>query len=209
MDAQPRVVQRVLSPARAATRDKLIAAAVELATQGGYDAVTVRAVAAAAGTSVPTAYQHVSSKDQLLVEALVTLGDQSARQLRQRPPKGRTAADRISAVFARIMRAAHEKPLLYQALYRAWVASAPAVASLDGAPGFGPERATWIGETLGPDGVDGHSREDLDAAARILSCLFLGALIGVASGRDLDEVVTLLDDAAHRLLPDRSAPTGD
>lgn len=209
MDRQARVVQRVLSPARAATRDKLIAAAIELATEGGYEAVTVRAVAAAAGTSVPTAYQHVSSKDELLVEALMTLGDKSSRQLQQRPPSGRTAADRISSAFAQIMRAAHEKPLLYQALYRAWVASAPSVAGLDGTPGFGPGRATWIGRTLEGDGTEGHTREDLDAAWRILSCLFLGALIEVASGRDLDDIVQLLSDAAHRLLPEPATTTHD
>lgn len=202
MNSHPRLVQRVLSPARAATRDRLIAAAMELATEGGYNAVTIRAVAAAAGTSVPTVYQHVSSKDQLLVDALLTLGEESNRQLRQRPARGKTPAARITAVFSRIMQAAHEKPLLYQALSRAWVASAPAVTGIDGGPAFGPGSAAWIGETLRADGAHGHSEDDLEAATQILSCLFLGALIEVASGRDLDEVIQLLREASHRLLPE-------
>lgn len=197
-----RVVTRVLSPARAAMRDRLIEAAIELATDGGYDAVTIRTVAARAGVSVPTAYQHVSSKDELLVETLMALGERSGAQLRERPPAGEGPADRISAVFEQIMRAAHERPLLYQALYRAWVAQAPTMALADGSPGFGPERATWIGEAIRAGAADGHTETDLESATRILSCLFLGALIEVASGRDLDDVVSLLRDAAHRLLPE-------
>ncbi|GAB2868536.1 TetR/AcrR family transcriptional regulator [Nocardioides pacificus] len=196
-----RVVQHVLSPARAATRDKLIAAAIELASEGGYDAVAIRPVAARAGVSVPTAYQHVSSKDQILTEALMSLGQRSSEGVRQRRPRGDSPADRLSAVFARIMREAADKPLLYQALYRAYVASAPALLESDTQVGFGPERATWIGDTLRAGDTAGHTDEDLEAAARILSTLFLGAMIGVAAGRPVDEVTALLDDAVHRLLP--------
>ncbi len=202
MSTSPRVVQRVLSPARAATRDRLIASAIELADEGGYEAVTIRAVATRAGTSVPTVYQHVSSKDDLLVEALMRLGQESTQHLTASPIAGSTPAERISAMFAKVMKAAHDSPLLYQSLYRAWVVSAPAIVGLEENLGFGPERAPWIGMALREGGVGSHSPKDLDAAEQILSCLFLGALIGVASGRDLDEVVQLLTDASHRLLPD-------
>lgn len=194
---QGRVVQRVLSPARAATRDRLIEAAIALATEGGYDAVGIRQVAAAAGVSVPTAYQHVSSKDQLLVEALMALGERSTEGVRQRKPSGATPAERIGRVFRRIMREAARKPLLYQALYRGYVGSAPAV---EGLAGFGPERAAWIGDTLRAGDTGGASEEQLETASRVLSTLFLGAMVGVAAGRDVDEVVAVLDDATHALL---------
>jgi AcrR family transcriptional regulator len=200
---QGRVVQRVLSPARAATRDRLIDAALALATEGGYDAVGIRQVAARAGVSAPTAYQHVSSKDQLLVEALMALGERSTEGVRHRRPPGKTPADRLSRVFARIMREAADKPLLYQALYRGYVASAPALAGVEGQVGFGPERAAWIGDALRAGDHGGFDDAELDNAARILSCLFLGAMVGVAAGRDVDEVVQILDAATHRLLPDR------
>lgn len=201
MNAHGKVVTRVLSPARAATRERLIEAAISLATASGYDAVTVRTVAAEAGVSVPTVYQHVSSKDQLLAEALLALGQQSTVELRDRPPKGRTPAERISSVFRRIMQAAHHRPLLYQALYRGWVISAPEIANIDGAPGFGPERATWIGEALRAGDTGGLDEVDLQAATRVLSCLFLGALIEVASGRSPEEVGDIVEDASRRLLP--------
>ncbi len=198
---QGRVVQRVLSPARAATRDRLIDAAIALATEGGYDAVGIRPVAARAGVSVPTAYQHVSSKDQLLVEALMALGARSTEGVRSRRPAGNTPADRLSRVFARIMREAADKPLLYQSLYRAYVASAPALTGVEGSVGFGPERAAWIGDALRAGDHPGFDDAALDSAARILSTLFLGAMVGVAAGRDVDEVVRILDEATHRLLP--------
>ncbi|MFS3126954.1 TetR/AcrR family transcriptional regulator [Nocardioides sp. Bht2] len=198
MTSRHRVVQRVLSPARAATREKLIATVIDLATEGGYDAVGIRQVAAAAGVSVPTAYQHASSKDQLLMEALMSLGERSTEAFRARPPQGATPADRLGVVFARILREAGEKPLLYQALYRGYVASAPDWADEDGVVGFGPEQAAWIGETLA--GSE-HSPEQIASATRMLSMMFLGAMIGVASGRNPEEVSQILAEATARLLP--------
>lgn len=198
-----RVVQRVLSPARAATRERLLATAIELATEGGYDAVTLRRVAAAAGVSVPTVYQHAGSKDQLLVEALMSLGERSTARVRQRAPRGDGPAERLSDVFSLILREAARKPLLYQALYRAYAGSAPAAAESDGLVGFGPERAAWIGHTLRAGNHTGHDDAGLDSAARILSCLFLGAMVGVAAGRDVAEVGAILDEATRRLLPAR------
>ncbi|WP_110206812.1 TetR/AcrR family transcriptional regulator [Nocardioides daejeonensis] len=197
----PRVVQTVLSPARAATRAKLLTAVIELATEGGYDAVGIRPVAAAAGVSVPTAYQHASSKDQLLLEALMSLGERSSESVKQRTPRGRTPAARLAEVFRRILREAGEKPLLYQALYRGYVASAPALATEQGVIGFGPEQAAWIGQTLRAGDTSGHTEEEIEAAARMLSMMFLGAMIGVASGRDPDEVSDILTEATQRLLP--------
>lgn len=199
--ARGRVVQRVLSPARAATRDRLIDAAIELATEGGYDAVGIRQVAAHAGVSVPTAYQHVSSKDQLLVEALMTLGARSTEGVRRRQPTGATPAERLGQVFRRIMREAARKPLLYQALYRAYVGSAPALTEVDGLVGFGPERAAWIGHTLRAGDTGGYPEEQLESASRVLSTLFLGAMVSVAAGRDVDEVLGILDEATRALLP--------
>lgn len=194
-------MQRVLSPARAATRDRLIDAAIELATEGGYDAVGIRQVAARAGVSVPTAYQHVSSKDQLLVEALMTLGNRSTEHFRQRQPEGDGPAERLGEVFGRIMREAARKPLLYQALYRAYVGSAPALAGVEGLVGFGPERAAWIGDTLRAGDHSGYTDEELASTSRILSSLFLGAMVGVAAGRDVEDALEMLDEATRRLLP--------
>jgi AcrR family transcriptional regulator len=48
------------------TRDKLLATAAELVAAGGAEELTVRAVAAAAQISVPTAYRYFGSREALL-----------------------------------------------------------------------------------------------------------------------------------------------
>lgn len=193
-------VTPLLSPARAATRQKLVAAAIDLATAGGYDGVTIRTVAAAAEVSVPTAYQHFSSKDHLLVEALLELGGRSTAGVQHRRPEGDGPAARVAQVFERIMQQVADRPLLYQALYRAFVAWGPALPS---DVGFGPERAAWIGAALRAGDTQGHSEESLDEAAGILSVLFLGAMVSVTTGRPVAEVMDVLTTTAHRLLPDQ------
>ncbi|NIJ12906.1 AcrR family transcriptional regulator [Saccharomonospora amisosensis] len=199
-----RVVRRVLSSNQAATRDKLIDAAIEVATESGYEGAGVREVAARAGVSPATAYQHVSSKDQLLIEALLALGDRVTENVRARQPSSSDPAGRLMEVFARIMRQAAQKPLLYQALFRAYVGGYPAVAGSDDSIGFGPERAAWIGAALRAGGSGGYGDAEIDSAARVLSTMFLGAIVGVAAGRDADEVTDILREAVHRLLPDRT-----
>lgn len=198
MTVPPRPTGRLLSPARAATHAKLIHVAIELATEGGYDAVTIRTVAAAAELSVPTAYQHVSSKDQLLVEALLHLGEVSDAQVRSRAVEGATPAERMIAVFGRIMRQVARRPLLYQALYRAYVGWSDGAG--DEGFGLGPERAAWIGAALRGGDTTGWSPEQLDDAATVLSTLFLGAMIGVVAGRSIDDTMTVLTLGVEQLL---------
>lgn len=193
------VVRRVLSPAQAATRQKLVEAALALATEGGYDAAGVREVAARAGVSPATAYQQFGSKDELLVAALFALGDRSTLTVRVRKPRGADPAARIIGMFRRIMREVAAKPLLYAALYRAYVAGAAALP-LDAYTAFGPEQNVWIADTLRAGDRAGLADADLDAAAAILGCLFQGAMVNVTTGKDVGGVLRVLEDAARRLL---------
>ncbi|OBG89567.1 hypothetical protein A5699_13285 [Mycobacterium sp. E802] len=55
-----------LSSRRLARRDRIIQAAMRLATQG-YDACQIRSVATAAGVAASTVYQYFPSKDDLLL----------------------------------------------------------------------------------------------------------------------------------------------
>lgn len=52
--------------ARGSTSDRLLAAAAELLQEGGVDAVSTRAVAAAAGTQPPILYRRFGDKDGLI-----------------------------------------------------------------------------------------------------------------------------------------------
>jgi AcrR family transcriptional regulator len=193
------VVPRVLSPALAATRQKLVEAALALASEGGYDAAGVREVAARAGVSPATAYQQFGSKDELLVATLFALGDRSTLTVRTLKPRGADPAARIIGVFRRIMREVAAKPRLYAALYRAYVAAA-ATLPLDAYTAFGPEQNGWIADTLRAGDRGGLAEADLDSTAAVLGCLFQGAMVNVATGKDVGGVLHVLEDAARRLL---------
>ena len=89
----------------AARRRRLVEAAVALATEGGYEAVQMRDVAARAEVALGTLYRHYSSKDQLLLAALAAQADELRCRLDQRPPRGATPADRVSEGLRRACRA--------------------------------------------------------------------------------------------------------
>ena len=60
--------RRQLSARQAATVQKLVEAAVEELREHGYDGLTVRNVARAAGVAPATAYTYFASKDHLVTE---------------------------------------------------------------------------------------------------------------------------------------------
>lgn len=198
--ARATVIHRVLSPAQAETRARLIDAAIELASLDGYEAVSMREVARLAGMSTAKAYQHAGTKDQLLFEALMTLGERSTASVRARRPTGETPAERIEEVFSSILAQVALRPQLYRAMYRAYMASSPAIGEIEGLVAFGPERAGWIGEALRAGASAGYLEEDFDEISRVLSTIFLGAMVSLAAGRRVESVVEVLQTAARRLL---------
>ena len=58
------------TPRQVARRDGAIRAAIELASEGGYEAVRMRDVAARADIALGTLYRYFSSKDHLLAAAM-------------------------------------------------------------------------------------------------------------------------------------------
>jgi AcrR family transcriptional regulator len=60
------IVENMRVEAGATTSDRLLGAAADLLREGGLDAVSTRAVAAAAGTQPPILYRHFGDKDGLL-----------------------------------------------------------------------------------------------------------------------------------------------
>jgi AcrR family transcriptional regulator len=58
------------TPTQAARRERILDAAVELAEQGGYDAVQMREVAELADVALGTLYRYFPSKVHLLVSAM-------------------------------------------------------------------------------------------------------------------------------------------
>jgi AcrR family transcriptional regulator len=66
------------------TRERLVAAATERFEDQGYDTVTVAEVAAAAGVSVKTLFQHFPSKEDLLIAGLAEIHEDMLAAVRAR-----------------------------------------------------------------------------------------------------------------------------
>ena len=196
MTAGAEVVARPLSATQSATRHRLLDAARALATEGGYEAVGMRAVAARAGVSAPTAYLYFSSKDHVLVDVLVELANETAATLLASPPHEQPAVERAVATLRRAVVNVEKEPNLYVALTRAYIAGSPAVAHARGALESSTRR--WIDLALG-DGEFG----DRDAIALILEAVIFANLVGlVTGGRAPGEIADELERTARVLLRD-------
>jgi AcrR family transcriptional regulator len=177
----------------AARRARMVEAAVELATAGGYDAVQMRDVAARAEVALGTLYRHYPSKDHLLLAALAEQAEGLRDRIAQRPPDGSDAATRTGDVLRRASRSLARRPQLTAALVTALTAPEPDTAdakhgvesvlhgiitgAVDGAAVADPAGivrtlgyvwlavlSAWVGGTL-----DEHQMaDDLDTAARLL-----------------------------------------
>ena len=62
--------ESALARSQAARRRRVLDATLELAADGGFDAVQMRDVAAAADVALGTVYRYFSSKERLLLEAM-------------------------------------------------------------------------------------------------------------------------------------------
>ena len=164
-----------LSANQAERRRRVVAAAVELASDGGYEDVQMRDVAAKAKVALGTIYRYFESKDQMLAAALVEWTLELERRLEQRPPAGHAAEDRVVEVIRRATGAVERNQRLSSALVTA-------VASPD--PGIGRYQGE-VHEILirifnrALDGMDPTRR---DAVVRILCNVWFAALIGWVHG---------------------------
>jgi AcrR family transcriptional regulator len=101
------------------TRAELLAAAERIVAEGGPGALSVRAVAAAAGTTTRAVYSLFGSKDGLLAEALA--GDAFAflfDEIAELEETDDPAADLIDVGVLVFRRLVHEHPTLYRVAFQ-------------------------------------------------------------------------------------------
>jgi len=101
-----------LTANQAARRSRVLDAALQLASEGGYDAVQMRDVATRAHVALGTIYRYFRSKDELLAAALVEWAGTVERQVSARPPRGVSVADRLVDVLRRASGAMERDPNL-------------------------------------------------------------------------------------------------
>jgi len=107
---------------------RIIETTIELAEQGGFEAVRLRDVAAHAGVAMGTLYRRFHSKEDLLVAALELETRAMAERVEQRPLKGATASERVVGFFVMATRGMLRRPNLSRAMLRATAVGEPALA---------------------------------------------------------------------------------
>lgn len=98
------------SEAQAARTDRIIRVTIELAGQGGYEAVQMREVARIAGVALATLYRYYPSKNRLLLAAVRYEMAKLDDDVRTRKPRATTPERRAGEVFARAFQAMRNDP---------------------------------------------------------------------------------------------------
>lgn len=181
-------------PSQAARRERILDAAVELAGQGGYDAVQMREVAELADVALGTLYRYFPSKVHLLVAAmnrqLVSLRD-SVQTGADGDPR-----DRVYRVVAAVTRFLARNRRLSGAMIRA-------LMSADVSAGAEVEAAadTMVGIIATASGEPGRpGTEEDELVAHIIGKVWLTDIVTFLSGRmtvsqvleDLERTIALV-----------------
>jgi AcrR family transcriptional regulator len=108
-----------MSAALAPTRERLLAAALELIEEGGYAAASVAQLAERAGVAAGTLYRHFDSKEQLFAEVFRSVCEReldAVRRADEAMPAHATHAERLEVLLATFARRALRRPRLAWAL---------------------------------------------------------------------------------------------
>ena len=160
-------------------RERILDATIALASQGGFDAVQMRAVAEHADVALGTLYRYFPSKIHLLVMALAREFERTEAAMSTSAVEGDTPADRVIAVLRRTTHGLQDDPLLTEALTRAFMFADKSVAQEIRAVGRLVTR--MLTRAMRPE-ADEVSAEDL-AVARVVVDVWLASLVGCVTGR--------------------------
>lgn len=188
------LLDAALTPKQEERRRRVIKAARRLATDGGYDAVQMREVAAAADVALGTIYRYFSSKDALLAAAMAEWTAELEELIARTPPAGGTPADRLVEVLRRACDSMEAQPKLSAALVRALASADDGVAA--GSRDVNARVAAISAQIL--DDLDPNTRADVLA---VLGHVWYSALVGWVNGRTrIEDVGDELERAARLLL---------
>lgn len=207
-DSDPRgetvTVTRRFSQDQVEKRTEARRVAVQLAMQGGYDAVTMTAVADRIGVSRATIYRYFASRDHLLGEVMSDWTRRINDDLRRNPPTGTTPAERVGDAFERIIQMSARSRGLTSALLFAATSSDP--AAKEAFPSWSGPVEVYLKTLLGEGPVP-----NLDEIIPVLSHVLFSTLIAVAHrGQDPHEASHVLRTAARLLLhPSAAAQPGE
>ncbi|WP_243057450.1 TetR family transcriptional regulator [Nocardioides sp. SR21] len=168
------------SAAQRDRRKRILDATIALASQGGFDAVQMRAVAEQADVALGTLYRYFPSKIHLLVSALQREFERTEVALRDKPVDGDTAADRVINALKRTTRGMQSDPQLTEALTRAFMFADASVAAEIHQVGM--LLTAMVTRAMYPEGHEELTDEDV-SIAQVIGDVWLSALVGWVTGR--------------------------
>lgn len=186
-----------LARSQAARRRRVLDAATRLAARG-FEAVQMRDVATEANVALGTVYRYFTSKERLLLEAMVEQIETLGRRLESKPPVGESPAARVIDVLSRATSSLQRHPEVTGAMVRALGSAQPEEAAVVRRVGDAMTRII-----TGAMHEGAPSQRDL-AVARVLQQVWLSALVGWVGGVDPAPRVGADLEEATRLLLDES-----
>lgn len=192
-------VDELGSAAQRDRRKRILDATYQLASEGGFDAVQMRAVADKADVALGTLYRYFPSKIHLLVSALGRQFEQAEALLREKPIPGDTASDRVIFVLKKTTRGLQGDPHLTEALTRAFMFADASVASEIHKVGM--LMTAMLTHAMDPERTE--VTDDDVAIARVIGDVWLSALVSWVTGRSTAaETAQHMETAVRMLLRD-------
>lgn len=181
-------------------RQRMIDAAITLASKGGYDAVQMRAVAHEADVALGTLYRYFPSKIHLLVTGLAAQFEKTRERQARRKIPGNTADERVLHVLSRATRSLQRSPQLTEAMTRAFMFADTSAA--DEVDQVGELAEEFFTSAM----TDAEPTEEQRAVARVITDVWMSNLVAWVTHRSsASDVANRLELTVRLLLGDQSA----
>lgn len=180
----------------------IIEAALALASEGGFENVRQREVAARAGVTIRTLYRKFPNKHELLAAGLARSMDELDRRLSEHPSRGRKPSARLKHLFTEMTAVFCDEPNLGRAVIRALVSgSSPSAQS--SAAHFSRVLARVLHALRGASAQGEASAIENERALLLLQVWFSGLVSWLAGLVDAEGIGAIVELAVRHIAPDR------
>lgn len=166
---------------------RIVDTAIQLAEEGGFEAVRLRDVAAHAGVALGTVYKRFKSKEDILVAAISREADNLELLVRQTRVSGDTCAERGARFFDLLTRVFLGKPNFARAVLRSIASGEPAAAGKIAA--YQQRVANLITAAVWDEPVPEEPDPERNPISFLLQQVWFANLVGWMGGLHTDDEV--------------------